>query len=300
MATQEIEKTSIWQNTLAERIQDDHKAEREILRSAFRSLRENTAHLVNRIAYTLPELTIHDISHLDALWETASLIVGENFEITPLEGFALGSAFLLHDSALCFEAFENGKEGLRNTTQWSDAYADLKDNNFSKNDTEIHHQADFITLRNLHAQQAEELLFFKWKNTPTENEFYLLDNHELRIHLGKLIGQIASSHHWDIETVTSKFSHQQNAPANFPRDWRIDPIKLACILRCADAAHLDNKRAPDFLYALLELNGVSRDHWIAQRKLAKVDIDQSDQSKSTLLFTSTSDFEEKDSNAWFV
>lgn len=300
MATPRIEKTSIWKNTLAEKTPDDHKAEREKLRNAFRSLRENTTHLVSRISSTLPELTQHDISHLDALWETASLIVGENFEISPLEGFVLGCSFLLHDSALCFEAFENGKEGLRCTTQWKDAYADLKDNNFLTDDIEIQNQADFLALRNLHAQQAEKLLSHKWKDESTGNELYLLDDQGLRIHLGMLIGQIASSHHWNIEAIISAFNSQKNVPTGYPTEWRIDPVKIACILRCADAAHLDNERAPDFLHALLKRNGISLKHWIAQNRLAKVDIDQSDLNKTTLLFTSNIDFEEKDSDAWFV
>lgn len=300
MATTRIERTSIWKNTLGVRPDDEYKVEREELRSAFISLRKNTNYLVTQIATALPELTQHEITHLDALWETSSLIVGDNFELTPLEGFVLGCSFLLHDSALCFEAFENGKEGLRVTTQWKDAVEAIKVANPKLKTTEIEHQADFIALRNLHAYQAEKLLAIKWKNSSLGNEIYLLENQGLRSHLGKLIGQIASSHHWDIETVVSTFNSQINVPTNYPREWRIDPIKIACILRCSDAAHIDNERAPDFLHALLKRSGISYDHWKAQNQLAKVDIDQSDVSKSTLLYTSTIDFKEEDSNAWFV
>jgi hypothetical protein len=118
--------------------------------------------------------------------------------------------------------------------------------------------------------------------------------------LGKLIGQIAASHHWNIEELATKLSSQQNSLAEFPREWRIDPVKIACILRCADAAHLDNQRAPDFLYALIKRNGVSLTHWQAQNRISKVDIDQSDPNKETLLFTSTIEFSENDSASWFV
>jgi hypothetical protein len=300
MTITRIERTSIWKNTLAYRQNDEFQAEREILRSAFLSLRNNTSYLVTQIASALPELTQHEVSHLDALWETASLIVGESFELTPLEGFVLGSSFLLHDSALCFEAFENGREGLRGTTQWKDAFEDVKESNSKLSITELEHNADFVALRHLHAFRAETLLNFKWKDPSTDNEIFLMENQGLRFHLGKLIGQIASSHHWDIETVISTFNTQINAPTNFPREWRIDPVKLACILRCADAVHIDNERAPDFLHVLLKRSGVSFDHWKAQNRLAKVDIDQSDPIRETLLFTSTIDFKEPDSNAWFV
>ena len=65
---------------------DEFDTEREQLRSAFITFRNNTKFLVGRMASDLPELTQHDISHLDALWETASLIVGA-FNLTPLEVF---------------------------------------------------------------------------------------------------------------------------------------------------------------------------------------------------------------------
>lgn len=300
MTIERIERTSIWKSTLGERQDDEFKNEREKLRSAFWTFRDKIKYLVNQVAVAFPELTQHEISHLDALWEIASLIVGDEFELTPLEAFVLGGAFLLHDSALCFEAFENGVEGLRRTIQWKDAYADLKESNTSMNIEELMHQADFAALRNLHAYQSESLLIKKWKNQDSENEIYLLENQDLRIHLGKIIGQIASSHNWDIETVISTFNTQLNVPTGYPREWRIDTLKIALIIRCADAAHIDNERAPDFLYALLQRSGISFDHWKAQNRLAKVDIDQSDVNKNTLLFTSTIDFEEIDSDAWFV
>lgn len=299
MSIERIERTSIWKNTLAIG-SDSYEKEREMLRTSFFRLRDNTNHLVSQIAKVLPGLTQHEISHLDALWETASLIIGDDYQLTPLEGFVLGCSFLLHDSALCFEAYENGKDGIRETIQWKDAYEDIKESNKTINNEDAEHHADFMTLRSLHAYQAEKLLEISWKNPDTGNGTFLLDDQKLRNHLGKLIGQIASSHHWDIEKVISEFSNQINVPSDFPRDWRVDPVKLACILRCADAAHIDNERAPDFLHALLKRGGVSYDHWKAQNRLAKVDIDQQDPKNETLLFTSTIAFKETDSNAWFV
>ncbi len=299
MSLERVERTSIWKSTLAARPNDEFENEREILRSSFKSLRKNASSLVTKIASAIPELTQHEISHLDALWEIGSLIIGDNFELSPLEGFVLGAAFLIHDSALCFEAYENGIEGLRSTIQWKDSYEHLRTLNPELPISEIEGQADFVALRSLHANQAENLLNKKWKDA-AGNDFYLLDNQELRLHLGKLIGKIAASHNWDIETIFTAFNAQQNVPTGYPTEWRIEPIKLACILRCADAAHLDNERAPDFLYALLKRNGISYNHWTAQNRLAKVDIDQSDPNKSTLLFTSTMDFNEPDSDAWFV
>lgn len=300
MSLERIENTSIWKNTLANMPDDNHALKREELRTAIIKFRENTDFLVSKISADFPELTQHDIGHLDALWEIASVIIGENYPLTPLEGFILGGAILLHDSALCFEAYENGKDGLRKTVQWKDSYAAIHETDGENTDANVECQADFYAIRLLHAQQAENLLTRSWVNSEDGNQIYLLENQNLRKHYGKLIGQIAASHHWDIETVVSLLPSQQNALAGYPREWRIDPVKIACILRCADAAHIDSERAPDFLHALLKRNGISLDHWTAQNRLAAADIDQSDNEKSTLLYTSTIDFSEEDSDSWFV
>jgi hypothetical protein len=43
--------------------------------------------------------TVHDITHIDALWGIASLVVAEDFPMTPTEGFVFGGAILVHDLA---------------------------------------------------------------------------------------------------------------------------------------------------------------------------------------------------------
>lgn len=298
---EEYKSTSIWKNTLEKENDESNSEKIEELRNAFISFRKNVSVLVSRISSILPGLTQHEITHLDSLWDISSLIVGENYPLNPLESFILGGAILIHDSALCFEAYENGQEGIRSTDQWKDAFAELELSS-SKNYTadELKSQADFTALRELHAFQAESLLEKSWADPDNGQELYLLENQTLRKHLGKLIGQIASSHHWDIEQLSTKLSVQQNALPGFPREWRIDPIKIACILRCADAAHLDNLRAPDFLHALIKRHGLSLSHWKAQNRISKVDLDQTDPNNETLLYTSTIDFGEDDSASWFV
>jgi hypothetical protein len=292
--------TTIWNKTIGGTSEGPYKSQIENLRVAFLKMREKTSHLVTRISAVLPGLTQHEISHLDSLWDTASLIVGDEYDINPLEGFILGCAILIHDSALCFEAYENGQRGIRETVQWKDAFAELCESKIHNDIDETKKIADFFALRQLHASQAEKLLEHKWIDPDNHQEIYLLEDQTLRKHFGKLIGKIAASHHWDIELLSSNLSFQQNVLPNFPRDWRIDSIKLACILRCADAAHIDNERAPDFLHALLKRHGISFNHWQAQNRLAKVDIDQSDPKKETLLFTSTIDFTEEEADSWFI
>jgi hypothetical protein len=296
---QTIEDTSIWKRTLAEQENDTHKDERERLRSVFFKTRENIEKVVSLISGTLPDLTLHDISHLDYLWEIASIIVGDDFEINPLEGFVLGCSFLAHDSVLSFEAYKGGKTALRETAAWKDSFAELTDNKTNLSQDELEHQTDFSALRELHAKQCSDLLFREWE-TPDGKKLFLLEDSELRNHLGKLIGEISSSHHWDIEKVQATFNSQINVPSSYPREWHIDPFKIACILRCADAAHIDSTRAPDFLYALIKRNGVSLNHWTGQNHLGKVSIDNADEKHEALLYTSTIDFDENESSAWYI
>lgn len=300
MSIDRIENTSLWQNSLASKQDDTHDKKREELRSSFIKFRENTSFLVSRISADLPGLTQHDITHLDALWETASIICGANYPLNPLEAFVFGGAVLLHDSALCFEAHDNGIEGVRKTIVWKDSFATVKEVANGLTEEELKLNADFLSLRNLHAQQAAVLGEKGWIDPETKQELFLIENSTLRKHLGRLIGQISASHHWDIDEINSNLPNQLNALSTFPREWRIDPIKIACLLRCADAAHIDNERAPDFLHALMKRRGLSYTHWQAQNKLACVDLDQSDSNGSTLLFTSTRNFTESESDAWWV
>ncbi len=296
MSIERIKYTGLWNRTLEQ--QDDvYEERREELRASFINFRDKAAHLVSKIAGDLPGLTQHDISHLDALWEVADLICGGDYPLNPLEAYVFGGAVLLHDSALCFEAYDNGIDGIRETTTWKDSFASLPK---SIECDEAKKIADFSALRSLHASQAEKLTEKNWTDPTTQQPVYLIENSTLRKHLGKLIGQIAASHHWSIEEVENKLPQQVNVLAGFPREWRIDPIKIACMVRCADAAHIDSERAPDFLHALIKRRGISFTHWQAQNKLASVDIDQSDSSCSTLIFTSTQKFLEQESEAWWV
>ncbi len=295
-----FEKSALWKATLADQGAETFSREKEQLRNAFFQFRKNVNVLVERIANTLPGLTKHDISHLDALWETATLIAGETYPLNPLEGFVFGGAILLHDAALCFEAFSGGIDEIRNTVVWKDAHAAELAARPNETREQIESHADFSALRILHARQADRLAETSWKDPDTHQSLYLIEDSSLRKHLGPLIGRIASSHHWEIEFVESEFKNQINAISPFPREWRIDPLKLACLLRCADAAHIDQDRAPDFLHALLKRQGISFDHWQAQNRIGRADLDILDPTGSTLILTSTRPFRLTDAASWWV
>jgi hypothetical protein len=282
------ENSSLWKKSLG--IQGDQSVDR--LRTSYLSFRDHMIGLLDEVRIDFPNLTDHSIEHVDNLWRIASLLTGGNYPINPLEGFVLGCAFLIHDSVLSYKAF-GGKEGLRDTIDWKDYYQDIIGTEYDTEEGK--QQLDFTVIRLLHARKCSDVLFRQFEGMDGNN-FYLLSDDELRIHYGQLIGEIASSHHWETEMIASLPS-QVNGLTSLSTDWPICPRKLACILRCADAASIDSGRAPDYLFRLLRLNGVSRDHWVAQNRL-EIAPDVNDSSR--LVYTSTHDFEEKDFAAWNV
>ena len=280
--------SSLWKRTLG--ITGDSNIDR--LRVSYCSLRKHVKGLLDEIRSDFPNLTVHSIEHADSLWNIASLITGDDYPINPLEGYVLGCSFLVHDSILSYKAF-GGKDALRDTIEWKDNYQDIAGTPY---DTEEGKQKiDFKVIRLLHAKHCEGILKREFPSLDGSSN-YLLSDEEMRNHYGSLIGKIASSHHWEADALIN-LQTQVNAINPYPSDWTINPQKLACILRCADAAAIDNGRAPDFLFRLLSLNGVSKDHWIAQNRLA-IALDNTDPTR--LMITSTREFEEKDFSAWNV
>ena len=113
-----METSTLWQRTLGN-TDKDPSVQRLVV--SLRNARGQVAHLTGRIASALPGLTIHDVSHLDALWDVAGVIAGDKFPLNPLEAYVFGCAVLLHDAGLCFEAFAGGRAAARETVQWRDA-----------------------------------------------------------------------------------------------------------------------------------------------------------------------------------
>ncbi|MFZ6677098.1 HD domain-containing protein [Undibacterium sp. Tian12W] len=300
MNIENIEATALWRTAFSESNLLKHRDHCERLRTEFLKFRNKIESLVGKISEVLPGLTVHDISHLDGLWGVADIVAGKDYPLNPLEAFILGGAILLHDSAMCWEAYTSGKDGVRKTIEWKDAYAVECDRAPDVNKELWEAAADFSALRALHAHQASSLATKGWVHPDTGQSIYLIDDFELRQHIGELTGKIASSHHWDIDLLSSKLGDQYNAPAGLPPEWQVDPVKIACLLRCADAAHINHSRAPDFLYALTRRSGISKLHWQAQNKMMGPSLDNGDPSGETILYTSSNPYPIETADAWWI
>ena len=130
---------------------------------------------------------------------------------------------------------------------------------------------------------------------PNGEQIYLLDDAELRQAFGAAIGRVAHSHHWDIERVAETLLDNIGAGTVLPADWSVSERKVACLLRCADAAHIDRRRAPTILYAATRPSGISDVHWGAQNKINKPVVDG-----STLIYSAGQPFKSSDAASWWL
>lgn len=297
-------KTSrLWRTSLAERPNDEHQGQRDRLRAALLQMRERVQPLVATIQNDCPGLTVHDVTHLDALWEMADLLAGSDFELTPAEAFVFGAAVLLHDAGMAALGYPGGKRGIQESIDWRDCFAGLfqkkygrfpSDEEKQNPDGELADQALFDALRRLHAQRAEALATCSISQDHGGGTF-LIEDSDLRLAYGQAIGRIAHSHHWSISDLQNRLRPLTGAAGNLPGEWTVDEIKVACLLRCADITHVDQRRAPSMLYALLQPTGYSNLHWNFQSKLRKPT--KTDQS---LCYSGASSFNQSEAEAWWL
>jgi len=282
----DFRQTWLWSQAFSNPRSDSSTEEQEYFRSQFLAMRSKVEQLVSRIAVDMPGMTVHDITHLDALWETASLVAEGAVNVSPPEAFVLGASILLHDSAMSLAAYPNGLEDLKATVPWQDAAARLALAAAEAGDDPIdpaHLPPERVrqiipeVLRRLHAQQAEVLAGQAWVTKD-----------------GQQIGRIAHSHWWSVQKVEDELSQDLGAMAQRTSKL-IDKVKLACLLRLADALHLDSRRAPRFARALVKPVGISDVHWAFQERLAKPHVEL-----DAIVFTAGQAFGHADAEAWWL
>ncbi len=296
-----ISESRLWKTSLGNDSVFGEK--KSALVNALEAFRANTAILAAEISRDLPEFTVHDISHIDALWEMASIIAGPQITLNPIEAFVFGAAVLLHDLGMASAAYVDGVDFLIRGIEWEDALELAlrkywgrvptdEEKNFPLD--EVRNIAIANRLRTLHAIHAETIPQLRWE-TEDGNQYRLLEDQELLEDLGELIGRIAASHGWPIEKVENELNFEVGPPSSYPSDWGIDVLKIACLLRAADASHIDKRRAPGFLRALRNPQGLSGEHWKFQNRLSRPTV-----KNNQLIYNSTRVFTERDMEAWWL
>lgn len=296
-----FERTALWRSAFAEP-RRNRVGNSSFFANHLRDLRDKARVLIDRIRSDMPYLTVHDLTHLDALWEIGSTIAGASYVVTPAEGYVFGAAVLLHDAAMCLAAYPRGLADIAVTNEWKDSVVMLNAelhgskptaDEISNPPEDVIERALPVVLRLLHARQAEELPRKKWKNAAGDEE-YLIENTELRDFYGRVIGKIARSHGESMSWVQSELSGTLGPLASHD-GGEVNEMKLACLLRVADAAQLDARRAPRFERTVTRPKGVSDLHWAFQGKLAKPSA-----QRDALVYTSGSPFSLTEADAWWV
>jgi len=289
--------SSLWRQAFHDE-NDQLVNSKELLTVAFDEFRSRVSLLVSSIHKDMPSLTVHDITHIDALWQTASEIAGPDYPLNPAEAFVLGGAFLLHDAAHCIAAYPGGIAELQQTQEWQDIAA-ASGAQPSIPGSEAFQHILFDVLRTLHPKQAKRLASTSWQAPSESTPMYLLPHDELRLAYGDVIGLLAESH-WRSPHELETLAHRRtNPPTCLPQTpWEVDVLKLAVLLRTADAAHVDAQRAPRFLMALTQPTASSLPHWQFQSRLQQVKRD-ADAERHELRITGAP-FPVKEQNAWWL
>jgi hypothetical protein len=270
---------------------------------ALADMQERAGQLALEIGTDLPEYTRHDTPHTDALWELADLIAGPDVTLNPAEAFVFGASILAHDLAMSRASHRFTGAELRDRSEWPDVLAGELRSFLGR----APHPSELISppaepalaaekelLRSLHADIANEIPISSW-TALNGDHVYMITDPELRTAYGRLIGSIAASHHWTYDQVVDKFTSSVGAPAFAPVEWKIDALRLACLLRTSDAAHLDSSRAPDILAAIRNLPSLSRDHWVFQSRLQRPFV-----QSGRLVFTAPEGFAREEMASWWL
>ncbi|MFF4856590.1 ATP-binding protein [Streptomyces rubiginosohelvolus] len=303
MQPDDASRPDLWRAAFGQDAFTDHANARDKLKRSLLDMEERANQLANEIARDMPEFTQHDSSHTYALWEIANHIAGPKLVLNPAEAFVLGGAILVHDLAMSRAAHQISGQSLRDRREWPDALAGeiRKEYGRSPHPMELaSHPEPFATeadkhlLRSLHAEVAEQLPAASWVGQD-KNTAYLINDPDVRQAYGRIIGRVAASHHWNSDEVTRVLSSPVGAPSFAPIDWRVDTLVIACLLRTADAAHLDSKRAPDLLAAVRSLPSLSQDHWLFQTRIQRPYL-----TNGRLVFTAPDGFAADEIKAWWL
>ncbi len=288
--------TTLWKAAFEHGRADATSEEQFRLSHCYEAMRTRASSLVSRVAGELPHMTVHDVTHLDALWEMASIAAGENFDLNPAEAFLFGGAILLHDAAMTLAAYPGGMAELREQVEWRDLYA-RHTASISPDDVtaikEAENRATADALRLLHAKQAENLPLISWSG-PQKQQMLIIEDQQIRNFYGPKIGKVAYSHWWTIARVEEELSGTLGALPGVT-NCTVDLLKVSCLLRVSDAMHLDQRRAPAFDFALVQPSGTSADHWMFQERMAKPFV-----RGDALVYTAQPPFEADAADAWWT
>lgn len=305
------EDSRLWRQTMVGVEGSETRKATEALAHAYHQFRQHVIPLAKDISISVPGYTDHSIEHCDALWDTASMLTAPDFPLNPAEAFVLGGAFLVHDLGMGLPAYQNGLAEITSNTDWRDLLAMLHPEDHEAIQRTI--KADIASnptwaglsdnrskevltyyLRLNHADQAEKIMHTHWELSNKEQFFLLPDTH-LRHWYGELIGKLGRSHWVDVDSLPEMFPQNPGAIPGYPIEWTIDPVKLACLLRLADATQIDARRANPLHTPHRNPQGISKAHWVFQEQFLSPQI-----HADRLVYTSAGALTPDQAEAWWL
>ena len=286
----DFRKTKLWKDTIGKN-DPDNKECIEKLRNSFESVHEKIADSLGNVRKQFPDYTAHDVSHADALWKMSDVILDDSdLTLNPLEGYILGCSFLFHDLGMCSDVY--AVQSLEETDFWKDSYSIFRKD---LDEPAAREKANEVAIRKFHPETASVLPVKCFKKDP--EFFYFIEDQSLRSSFGNIIGKIAASHGKSVEKIEDDFANQiLPCPINFPKDWGINVLKLASILRIADAIHITSDRVPFSLWITHRFSDVeSKKHWQFHKKLSGISVD-----KGRLVYQSSSPFTKNERESWWL
>jgi hypothetical protein len=273
------------------------------------STRNKIKEVSSRIPYYQGSLTVHDLNHVDALWEMVDLLLYDDekqfseLNLNPLELYILGTAILVHDVGLSAVALAGGLDELRKFPDFEPTVRNLlrtklrrepTTRDISQYDLAREGVPDGVVgalLRSNHAAISGELVTRGWSFSDGQRRF-LIENDELREDWAATIGALARSHNEDVKELR-RLPEVESIRAGHRVDWTVRPQFLACILRCADILQIDHRRAPRLIVENTDFQGPSQIHWRAQSKIKTITADEH------LIRVFSTDFNGDESDIWW-
>lgn len=303
-----IESTNLWRSSLSQDAGLEraglHAEFTDRLRHSFVQFRNQTSVLVGQIESSFKALTVHKMEHIDALWQCADLLLGNDHGLNPTEVFVLGGAFLLHDAGLALASYPGGIAEIQANSLWRDCASQeflrrhgraARAEELAALPADASEPATEVFLRLNHAANAVTLGTAEFRLPAEDTVLYLIEDSDLRLALGTLIGAIAFSHWWPVEKVLEEFQESRGGFPGGPAEWSIDPLRIAVILRAADAIQIDSRRAPAFRRALRKPSGDAEKHWHVQGNLLAPLVEQ-----GAVKFASSRAFRSTETDAWWL
>lgn len=239
-------KTSFWRQTLG-----TNDKSINLLKESFLNSRNNIKFIMEKQKNDFIGISYDTIEQIDSFWEIVDILFKYNIPVNPVEGYVLGTAFLLSSPLLSLSS-TYGKAAIEETLEWKDLTTDIDSSSKESSDNDNY----LSVLRTLHFREINKILS---SHIPSING-YIIEEDKIRKCFSKAIETILTyngcdwDEYSDLKTVPNRFLEIQ-------QNQTIDLQKLSTIYRCVNTINILHGRIPDYLFSVLKKHHLSLSNW---------------------------------------